>query len=42
MPGGEESTIQSIWAWVELYLKGPNGWRVVGNASNPREQETRG
>jgi ketosteroid isomerase-like protein len=41
-PGGEESTIQAIWAWVELYEKGPNGWRVVGNASNPREQETGG
>jgi len=29
-------------ARVELYEKGPDGWRVVGNASNPREQETGG
>ncbi len=37
--GGEETPIHTIWAWIELYEKGPDGWRVVGNASNPREDD---
>lgn len=38
--GGEETPIHSVWAWVELYEKGPTGWQVVGNASNLREDDT--
>ena len=34
--GGEETPIRAIWAWVELYEKSSDGWRIVGNASNPR------
>jgi hypothetical protein len=37
--GGGETPIHTIWAWIELYEKGPDGWQVVGNASNPREED---
>ncbi len=38
---GRETPIDAIWAWVELYERGPEGWRVVGNTSNPRPEGDR-
>ena len=33
---GEPEPFDDVWAWIELYERGPEGWRIVGNASNRR------
>ena len=35
-PSGQADSIHAIWAWIELYKKGPEGWQMVGNVSNSR------
>ena len=39
---GELETFDDVWAWIELYERGPEGWRIVGNASNRRPGEDGG
>ena len=34
--GGDPTTFHDIWAWIELYEKTDEGWRLIGNASNRR------
>lgn len=34
--GGTRSSFLDIWAWIELYEKTEEGWRLIGNASNRR------
>lgn len=40
LPGvdGSPEPFESVWAWVELYEKTAEGWRLVGNVSNSREE----
>lgn len=33
---GAEQTFEETWAWVELYERGEDGWKLVGNVSNSR------
>lgn len=33
---GGRSTFHDIWAWIELYEKTEEGWRLTGNVSNRR------
>jgi hypothetical protein len=35
LPSGA-APIDDVWAWVELYEKKPEGWRLVGNVSTVR------
>ncbi len=35
-PSGQADSIHAIWAWIELYKKGAEGWEMVGNVSNSR------
>ena len=39
IPGddGEINSFHDIWAWIELYEKTDDGWKIVGNVSNKRE-----
>ena len=34
--GSSRTPFRDIWAWIELYEKVDDGWRLVGNASNRR------
>ena len=38
LPDGTEQPLHFISAWIELYRKGPGGWRMVGNVSNFRPE----
>lgn len=33
---GTIEDVSNTWAWLELYKKGENGWKMVGNVSNSR------
>jgi hypothetical protein len=33
---GATRSFEEVWAWVELYERGPDGWKLVGNVSNSR------
>ncbi len=33
---GSAKAFEQVWAWIELYARTPDGWRLVGNASNVR------
>lgn len=33
---GSASAFEQVWAWIELYARTPDGWKLVGNASNER------
>jgi ketosteroid isomerase-like protein len=34
--GGATRAFDDVWAWVELYERGADGWKLVGNVSNSR------
>ncbi len=34
---GTEHEIDAVWAWIELYQKQGDTWRLVGNISNRRQ-----
>lgn len=34
--GGGRVEFQDVWARVELYERGADGWQLVGNVSNRR------
>lgn len=36
MSGDGEVPVEAVWAWIELYEKGGDGWKLVGNVSNRR------
>jgi hypothetical protein len=33
---GSSEEFDQIWAWIELYQRTPDGWKLVGNVSNRR------
>lgn len=33
---GREEPFADVWAWVELYQRGVDGWELIGNVSNRR------
>ena len=33
---GEPRAFQDVWAWIELYERTEDGWRMTGNVSNRR------
>lgn len=33
---GSAEAFEQVWAWIELYARTPDGWKLVGNASNAR------
>ena len=33
---GSLEAFDEVWAWIELYERTPDGWKLVGNASNRR------
>jgi hypothetical protein len=35
-PNGSRTPFEEVWAWVELYEKTDEGWKLVGNVSNSR------
>jgi hypothetical protein len=34
----DTAAVHDVWAWVELYQRRPEGWRLVGNVSTPRSE----
>lgn len=37
---GSSREIASVWAWIELYEKFPDGWKRIGNVSNGRSLDS--
>ena len=35
-PDSGRNSFHDIWAWIELYEKTDQGWRLIGNVSNRR------
>jgi hypothetical protein len=36
----DTASIHDVWAWVELYERRPEGWRLVGNVSTVRPERS--
>ena len=34
---GSTESFDDVWAWIELYERTPEGWRLVGSVSNRRD-----